>query len=63
MTLKASIDLVLMAIAIIVWIVMAAIWATYIGMPEGSRVWVSGAVVFLVLFATLAIAERRQQSV
>lgn len=59
MSFRWSVDLILMGIAIAVWILLAIIWAVFMGVPEGSRVWVAGAIIFTLLFIALALTESR----
>ena len=52
-----SFDAALMAVAIVVWAMVAFVWAGFMRVPEGTRVWASGALVFAVLFAVVALIE------
>lgn len=53
-------DLLLLLGVTVVWAVLAAVyaWAPGLGMPGYARVWGVGAVIFLMLAATLYAAAR-----
>lgn len=55
-------DLVLIAVVTLVWAALAALYAfvPMFAMPGSAFVWGSGAVVFLCLAVTVAVAEWRR---
>jgi len=55
-------ELLLLLGVVVVWSILAAVYALVPGldMPGYARVWGAGAIVFLGLAATLAIAARRR---
>ncbi len=55
-------ELLLLLGVVAVWSILAAVYALVPGldMPGYARVWGAGAIVFLVLAATLVIAARRR---
>ena len=55
-------DTRLMALMVVVWLVMATIWNSFVPMPEGARAWGIGAFVMLIVFAATVYAERRAGS-
>ena len=54
-------DSVLIGLVSLIWLVLAALYAfvPMFAMPGSALVWGSGAIVFLILAATTAIAEIR----
>ncbi len=54
-------DSIFIGLVSVIWIALAALYAfvPMFLMPGSAAVWGSGAVVFLVLAAVIAIAERR----
>jgi len=56
-------DSVLIGLVSLIWLVLAALYAfvPMFAMPGSVLVWGSGAIVFLILAATTAIAEIRMR--